>query len=57
MVPKSVDPDKYVYSDYGIRFDLSLEFSLPDGSVCKMSLFFELIRAHPCILIIRSKIS
>ena len=40
MVPKSVDPDKYVYSDYGIRFGLSLEFSLPDGSVCTDVIIF-----------------
>ena len=30
---KNADPDKYVYSGYGIRFDLRSEFSLHDGSV------------------------
>ena len=30
---KNADPDKYVYSDYGIGFDLRSEISLPDGSV------------------------
>ena len=30
---KNADPDKYVYSSYGIGFDTRSEFSLPDGSV------------------------
>ena len=53
---KNADPDKYVYTGYGIGFDLRSEFSLPDGSVGKM-LFLELIWAHLYILIIRKKIS
>ena len=29
---KNADPDKYVYSGFGIGFDSRSEFSLPDGS-------------------------
>ena len=32
---KYADPEKYVYSGYGIRFDSRSEFSLTDGSVGK----------------------
>ena len=30
---KNADPHKYMYSGYGIGFDLRSEFSLPDSSV------------------------
>ena len=30
---KNADPDKYLYSGYGIGLDLRSEFSLPDGSL------------------------
>ena len=30
---KNVDPDKYVYTGYGIGLDSRSEFSLTDGSV------------------------
>ena len=33
---KNADPDKYIYTGYGIRFDLRSEFSLPDGSMGKI---------------------
>ena len=32
---KNVDPDKYVYNDYGIGLNSLPQFSLPDGSVGK----------------------
>ena len=32
---KNADPDKYVYTGYGIGFDSRSEFSLPDGSIGK----------------------
>ena len=54
---KRTGPDKYVYSGYDIEFDSHSEFSLSDGSMGKMLLFLELIRAHLYILIIRKKIS
>ena len=38
-----VDPDKYAYSGYSIRFDSRSEFSLPNGRVGKISLFLQLI--------------
>ena len=34
------DPDKHVYSGYGIGFDLRSEFSLPDGSLGKNVIIF-----------------
>ena len=34
------DPDKYVYSGYGIGVDLRSEFSLTDGSVGKNVIIF-----------------
>ena len=37
---KKVDPDKYVYNCYGIGFNLSPEFSLPDGSVGRNVIVF-----------------
>ena len=46
---KSVDPDKYSYSGYGIGFDTRGEYSLPDGSVGKNVIIFgvdELICAY-----------
>ena len=39
-VTKNADPDKYVYSGYGIGFDLRSEFSLTDGSVGKNVIIF-----------------
>ena len=32
---KNIDPDKYIYSCYGIGFDSSSELSLPDGTMGK----------------------
>ena len=32
---KNADPDKYVYTGYGIGFDSRSELSLPDGSIGK----------------------
>ena len=32
---KNVDPDKYLYSGYGIGIDTQIKYSLPDGSVDK----------------------
>ena len=40
---KNADPNKYEYSGYGIRLDARLQFSLPECSWGKMSLFLELI--------------
>ena len=42
-ITKNKDPDRYVYFYYGIGFDSHSEFSFPDGSENKMSLFLELI--------------
>ena len=36
--PKNANPDKYVYSDYGIGFDSRSEFS--DGSMGKNAIIF-----------------
>ena len=38
---KNTDPDKYKYSGYGIRCDSRLKFSLPDGSMGKNIIIFE----------------
>ena len=56
LAKKNTDPDKYVYTGYGIGFDLCLVFSLPDGSMWK-TLFLELIWAHLYILIITEMVS
>ena len=40
---KNPGPDKYKYSGCDIGFDRRSEFSLPNGSMGKMSLFLELI--------------
>ena len=37
---KNANPDKYVYSGYGIRFNSRSEFSVPDGSVGKNVIVF-----------------
>ena len=37
---KNTDPEKYSYSGYGIGFDTSGEYSLPDGSVGKNVITF-----------------
>ena len=37
---KNADPDKYVYTGYGIGFDSRSELSLPDGSVGKNVIIF-----------------
>ena len=37
---KNADPDKYVYSGYGIGFDLRSIFLLPDGSMGKNFIIF-----------------
>ena len=40
---KNVDPYKFVYTGYGIGFNLRLEISLPGGSVSKNVITLELI--------------
>ena len=42
----NTETDEYVYSGYGVGFNLHLEFSLSDGSVVQMSLFLGLIWAQ-----------
>ena len=37
---RNTDPDKYVYSGYGIGFDTRIEHSLPDGSIGKNCIIF-----------------
>ena len=37
---KNADPDKYLYSGYGIGFNSCSEFSLPDGSMGKNVIIF-----------------
>ena len=37
---KNADTDKYVYSGYGIGFNMRIEYSLPDGSVSKNIIIF-----------------
>ena len=37
---KNADPDKFVYSGYGIRLDSRSEFSFPDGSMDKNVIIF-----------------
>ena len=49
---KNADPNKYVYSGFGIGFDFRSEFSLPDENLGKNVIFLELLCAHHCILII-----
>ena len=39
-ITKNSDPDKYVYTGYGIVFDSRSEFSLPDGSMDKNVVIF-----------------
>ena len=40
LLTKNADRDKYVYSGYGIGFNLCWEFSLTDGSVDKNIIIF-----------------
>ena len=40
LLTKNADPDKYVYSGYGIGFDSCWELSLTDGSVDKNIIIF-----------------
>ena len=54
---KNGDPDKYVYSGYGIGFDLRSEFSLSDGSVSKNVIIFGVDIRSSVISIISKKIS
>ena len=37
---KNADPGKYIYTGYGIGFDLLSKFSLPDSSVGKIVIIF-----------------
>ena len=37
---KNADPNKYVYSGYGIGFDLRSEFALPGGSMGRNVIIF-----------------
>ena len=50
----NVDPDKYVYTGYGIRFNLRSVFIYLTVAWKKMSLFLELIWAHLYILMYTS---
>ena len=54
---KNAEPGKYKYSSHSIRCDSRSEFSFTDGSMGKMALFFLLIGAYLCILIIIIKMS
>ena len=38
---ENADPDKYVYSGHGIRFDSRSECSSPDGGISKNVIIFE----------------
>ena len=40
MLTKNTDPDKYIYTSYGIVFDSRSEFSLPDDSMGKTFIIF-----------------
>ena len=40
QLAKNADPDKYIYTAYGIGFDQHSEFSLPDGSMGKNAIIF-----------------
>ena len=53
---KNVDSDKYVYSGYGILFDLHSLFHFQILIGAKMSLILELTWTHQCISISRKKI-
>ena len=53
----NADPDKSSYSGYGIGFDSCSHFQFQILIGIKISLFFELIWAHLCILIVWIKIS
>ena len=37
---KNVNPDKYLYSGYGVGFDTPIEYLLPDGSIGKNVIIF-----------------
>ena len=37
----NADPGKYVYTGYGMGFDLRLKFSLHVGNIGKISLFLK----------------
>ena len=54
---KNANPDKYIYSGYGIGFDSCSESLLPDGSIVKNVIIFELIWADLSILIMKEMIS
>ena len=53
----NADPDKYIYSGYGMRFNSRSEFSFPDGSMGKNVLTFGVDMNSSSILIIKEKIS
>ena len=40
VVAKNADPDKYVWTGYGIGFYLRSELLLPDGGVGKIAIIF-----------------
>ena len=40
MLPKNADSDKYMYNSYGIGFNSTSEFSLPDASMGKHVIIF-----------------
>ena len=52
-ITKNADPSKYSYSGYGIGFDSSSIFSIPNFDWENMS--YNLMWAHLWILIIRKK--
>ena len=39
-ITKNIDPEKCVYTSYGIEFNSCLEFSLPNGSISKNVIIF-----------------
>ena len=53
---EKADPDKHLYSGYGIGFDSCSEYLLTDGSVGKNVIILELIWTRLCLLIKRKKI-
>ena len=55
---KNAGSEEYGYSDYDIRFDARLQFSLPAGELGRnVTLFLVLILVHLDTLILEEKIS
>ena len=54
---KNVNPDKYEYSGYRIGFVFRLQLSWADGSMGKISLFWEFMIVLLCMLMVETKTS